>query len=260
MRTSQPRGIDDGEQDELDHQGSVGRQALNADVSEGDEHSSPDRLQAAAINRSTSAASVKYSLGLCLALGKRRSVPFAVVGAASVIVDFSCVGALLVRLVFVIVGLYEQSQPIPRRVRCVYFITTESTAISKSPARAKPPPGAKNRAIDRPQYTPAQKIQSFECPKGHRARTGLCEFRLGPDRPLFLLPKLARVLVGSANGHDIRTEHNPKGVVADDRNFDKDANDRNHYHHERGDKSPFHLRPPGMIRQRWPDIKLPDPE
>jgi hypothetical protein len=93
MQTSQPRGIDDGEQNELDHQGSVERQALNADVSEGDEHSSPDRLRAAAINRSTS-ASVKYSLGLCLALATRRSVRFAVVGAASVIVEFSCVGAL----------------------------------------------------------------------------------------------------------------------------------------------------------------------
>jgi hypothetical protein len=95
MRTSQPRGIDDGEQDELDHQGCVERQALNADVSEGAKHSSPDRLRAAAINRSTStSASVNYSLGLCLALGKRRSVRFAIVGAKSVIVEFSCVGAL----------------------------------------------------------------------------------------------------------------------------------------------------------------------
>jgi hypothetical protein len=37
VQTSQPRGMNDGEQDELDHRGSVERQTLNADVSEGDE-------------------------------------------------------------------------------------------------------------------------------------------------------------------------------------------------------------------------------
>jgi hypothetical protein len=78
MQTSQPRGMNDAEQDELDHQGSVERQALNADVSEGDENS---------------------------------SVRSAAVGVASVIVDFSCLGALPVRPVCVIVG--EQSRPIP---------------------------------------------------------------------------------------------------------------------------------------------------
>jgi hypothetical protein len=40
------------------------------------------------------------------------------------------------------------------------------------------------------------------------------------------------------------TGHNPKGVGADDRNFNKDSNDRNNSDHESDEKSPVHLQPP----------------
>jgi hypothetical protein len=36
-------------------------------------------------------------------------------------------------------------------------------------------------------------------------------------------------------------QKNPKGVIADDRDFDEDANNRKQRDHERGDKSPLHL-------------------
>jgi hypothetical protein len=43
------------------------------------------------------------------------------------------------------------------------------------------------------------------------------------------------------NSQNPGAEKNPKGVIADDRDFDEDANDRKQRDHERGDKSPLHL-------------------
>ncbi len=48
----------------------------------------------------------------------------------------------------------------------------------------------------------------------------------------------------SASGQEKGKGHNPKGVVADDRNFNKDSNDRNNSDHESDEKSPVHLQPP----------------
>jgi hypothetical protein len=42
----------------------------------------------------------------------------------------------------------------------------------------------------------------------------------------------------SASEQEKGTGHNPKGVVADDRNFNKDSNDRNNSDHESDEKSP----------------------
>jgi len=71
------------------------------------------------------------------------------------------------------------------------------------------------------------------------------ELRSRPQSAFISLPELACVLVGSASEHEKGASHNPKGVVADDRNFDKDAKDRESCDHERGDNSPVHLRLPG---------------
>jgi hypothetical protein len=73
-----------------------------------------------------------------------------------------------------------------------------------------------------------------------------CEFRLGRDRPLFLFSSFP--IVANANDQEKGAGHNPKGVVADDRNFDKDANDRKNCDQESGDKSKVHLHPLGA----WP--------
>jgi hypothetical protein len=73
-----------------------------------------------------------------------------------------------------------------------------------------------------------------------------CEFRFGRDRPLFLFSSFP--IVAHANDQEKGAGHNPKGVVADDRNFDKDANDRKNCDQERGDKSKVHLHPLGA----WP--------
>jgi len=48
----------------------------------------------------------------------------------------------------------------------------------------------------------------------------------------------------SASGQEKGKGHNPKGVVADDRNFNKDSNDRNNSDHESDEKSQVHLQPP----------------
>jgi len=48
----------------------------------------------------------------------------------------------------------------------------------------------------------------------------------------------------SASDQEKGTGQNPKGVVADDRNFNKDSNDRNNSDHESDEKSPVHLQPP----------------
>ena len=63
------------------------------------------------------------------------------------------------------------------------------------------------------------------------------EFRFGPDRPS--PPR--------AGEHDIGADNDPKGVVADDRDGDKDANDPKNCHYERGDKSKTHSCPPGSL-------------
>ena len=47
-----------------------------------------------------------------------------------------------------------------------------------------------------------------------------------------------------ASGQEKGTGQNPKGVFADDRNFNKDSNDRNNSDHESDEKSPVHLQPP----------------
>jgi len=70
-------------------------------------------------------------------------------------------------------------------------------------------------------------------PSATKVRFRFCEFRFGPDRPLHL----------RAGEHDIGADDDPKGVLADDRDGDKDANDPNNCHHERGDKSKTHLHP-----------------
>ena len=46
-----------------------------------------------------------------------------------------------------------------------------------------------------------------------------------------------------ASGQEKGTGQNPKGVLADDRNFNKDSNDRNNSDHESDEKSPVHLQP-----------------
>jgi hypothetical protein len=70
-------------------------------------------------------------------------------------------------------------------------------------------------------------------PSATTMRFRLCEFRFGPDRPSHL----------RAGEHDIGADNDPKGVLADDRDGDEDANDPNNCHHERGDKSKTHLHP-----------------
>jgi hypothetical protein len=57
---------------------------------------------------------------------------------------------------------------------------------------------------------------------------------------LFLLSFLG-IFDANANDQDIGAEKNPKGVVADHRDFDEDANDRKHRDQERGDESQVHL-------------------
>ena len=70
-------------------------------------------------------------------------------------------------------------------------------------------------------------------PSATTIRFRLCEFRFGLDRPSHL----------RAGEHDIGADNDPKGVLADDRDGDEDANNPNNCHHERGDKSKTHLHP-----------------
>ena len=53
-----------------------------------------------------------------------------------------------------------------------------------------------------------------------------------------------------AGEDDIAGDHEPKGVIADERDIDKDADDPKNHQHERDDKSKAHLQPPVHIR-RW---------
>jgi hypothetical protein len=70
---------------------------------------------------------------------------------------------------------------------------------------------------------------------GAKPNDRFCEFRFGPDRPS---PPRA-----GAGEQDIGADNKPKGVLADDRDVDKDANDRKDCHQERGDKSKPHVCP-----------------
>jgi hypothetical protein len=75
-------------------------------------------------------------------------------------------------------------------------------------------------------------------PSATAIRFRLCEFRFGLDRPSHL----------RAGEHDIGADNDPKGVLADDRDGDEDANNPNNCHHERGDKSKTHLHPGLLTR------------
>ena len=48
-----------------------------------------------------------------------------------------------------------------------------------------------------------------------------------------------------AGEDDIAGDHEPKGVIADERDIDKDADDPKNHQHERDDKSKAHLQPQG---------------